>query len=299
MIPGNSSGLSTIPALPSWESKEAWARACCRPVADWLPPARSHVPRFSGLLLALYSGLSDCTESIPTNIAGFEGVGAAGVFDRGSILRRGFGLFFNPCEMRAEPCRWQDENAASAGRKRDRRMDDPGPLGAAPAAADGGSLRFTAKEGGYQVTVFSAPTPLPPVLSDIQRAGSGQIDGVADAQMAGDLCIAKLGQPALEYPATREAATQQALPARPSLCFLAAPLENAGRGRGFAHGTVVIEGDLDAAGPLPRWALKPGRGLAGPRLAIALFGIHRECWGPTSEPRATTVLALPKREDQQ
>ncbi len=84
--------------------------------------------------------------------------------------------------------------------------------GYAPARADGGSLRLTGTEGRYQISVFSAPTPL--------RAGPIDISVLLQGASSGDLVtqarvivrMFKAGRPALEYPATFEAATKQTLP---------------------------------------------------------------------------------------
>src|SRR5260370_35678607 len=78
---------------------------------------------------------------------------------------------------------------------------------------------------------------------------------------------------ALEYPATREAATNK--------LFHAAQFELPEPGRWQlevqvegVHGQAMIGGELDAAPPLPRWQeLWPW--LGWPVLAIALFGIHQ------------------------
>jgi hypothetical protein len=165
----------------------------------------------------------------------------------------------------------------------------------APAAADGGSLRFTAKEGGYQVTVFSAPTPFRAGPVDISVLVQDRLTGAPMPDARVTLCIAKLGQPALEYPATREAATNK--------LFRAAQFVLPERGRwkmqvevAGLHGTVVIEGDLDAAGPLPRWR-ETWPWIGWPALAIALFGIHQVLARRGTAGDNSTRLT--KTEDQQ
>ena len=65
----------------------AWVRACCRPVADWLP--RLEILFLDlGLLLSLYSGLSDRPDSIRAGIASPEGAGALGDADRPPVRGR-------------------------------------------------------------------------------------------------------------------------------------------------------------------------------------------------------------------
>jgi hypothetical protein len=143
----------------------------------------------------------------------------------------------------------------------------------APASADGGSMRLSGKKGGYQITVFTAPTPF--------RAGAVDISALVQDASTGDVMtqvrvavrMTKPGRLALEYPATSEAASNK--------LFRAAQFELPEPGRWAlevevqgSHGLAVIGGELDAAEPLPRWReLWPWIGW--PALAIALFGIHQ------------------------
>ena len=48
----------------------------------------------------------------------------------------------------------------------------------APAIADGGSMRLSGKKGGYQITVFTAPTPF--------RAGPVDISVLVQDASTGD-----------------------------------------------------------------------------------------------------------------
>jgi hypothetical protein len=143
----------------------------------------------------------------------------------------------------------------------------------APARADGGSLRMTERKGGYQITVFTAPTPF--------RAGPVDISTLVQDASTGDLVtraqvivrMTKPGRIALEYPATFEAATNK--------LFRAAQFELPEPGRWEmqvevrgVHGPVVIGGEIEAAEPLPRWReLWPWIGW--PALVIVLFSIHQ------------------------
>src|SRR5262249_41046674 len=143
----------------------------------------------------------------------------------------------------------------------------------APAFSDGGSMRWSEEKGGYRITVFTAPTPF--------RAGAVDISALVQDASTGDpmtpvkvtVRMTKPGRPALEYPATTEAATNK--------LFRAAQFELPRPGRWAlevevqaSHGVAVIGGELDAAEPLPRWReLWPW--FSWPAPAIALFGIHQ------------------------
>ena len=85
--------------------------------------------------------------------------------------------------------------------------------------------------------------------------------------------MSKLGQLALEYPATTAAATNK--------LFLAAKFELPEPGRWDmqikvegSQGLAVVSGEVEAAEPLPRWReIWPWFGW--PALAIALFSFHQ------------------------
>ena len=143
----------------------------------------------------------------------------------------------------------------------------------APVSADGGSPLFAGTKGGYQITVFAAPTPL--------RAGSVDISVLVQDALTGNpatpfrvvVRMTKSGSAALEYPATSEAATNK--------LFRAAQFDLPERGHWdiqveveSARGRAVIAGELDAAEALPRWReVWPWIGC--PVLAIILFSIHQ------------------------
>ena len=143
----------------------------------------------------------------------------------------------------------------------------------APACGDGGTMRMSEKRGGFLITVFTAPAPFRAGPVDIsvliQDASTGEL--VPQAQVT--VRVTKPGQLALEYPATREAATNKLLHAaqfelpEPGRWQLEVQVE-------AAHRLAVIGGELEAAAPLPRWReLWPWIGW--PALAIVLFGIHQ------------------------
>jgi hypothetical protein len=141
-----------------------------------------------------------------------------------------------------------------------------------PASADGGSMRLFGKKGGYQITVFTAPTPF--------RAGAVDISALVQDASTGDPMTAvrvtvrmiKSGRLALEYPATSEAATNK--------LFRSAQFELPEPGRWEMqvqveglYGLAVIGGEVEAAEPLPRWH-ELWLWIGWPAVVIALFGIH-------------------------
>ncbi len=141
------------------------------------------------------------------------------------------------------------------------------------ADADGGTIRLASKQSGYQITVFTAPTPF--------RAGPVDISVLVQDSLTGEpmtgarvtVRMSKLGQLALEYPATSAAATNK--------LFLAAQFELPEPGRWDmqikvegSQGPAVVSGDVEAAEPLPHWR-KIWPWIGWPVLMIALFFIHQ------------------------
>jgi len=141
------------------------------------------------------------------------------------------------------------------------------------AGADGGTIRLSSKQSGYQITVFTAPTPIRAGPVDISVLVQDSLTGEPMTHMRVTVRMSKPGQLALEYPATTAAATNK--------LFLAAQFELPEPGRWDlqvrvegSHGPAEIAGELEAAEPLPRWReIWPWFGW--PALAIALFGIHQ------------------------
>lgn len=143
----------------------------------------------------------------------------------------------------------------------------------APVSADGGALRLSEKKGGYQITVFTAPTPFRAGPVDISVLVQDGVTGEPLPHARVAVRITKLGQLVLEYPATSERATNKLLRAaqlelpEPGRWELEVEVEG-------VHGLTVINGEVEAAERLPRWReLWPWIGW--PALAIALFGIQQ------------------------
>jgi len=141
------------------------------------------------------------------------------------------------------------------------------------AGADGGTVCLRERAGGYQVTVFTSPTPLRAGPVDVsvlvQDAATGEC--VPEARVT--VYLKAPGHPALEYPATPEAATNKLfhaaefrLPA-PGWWDVAVAVEG-------PHGPARVRFGVEADEPPPRWLdLWPWFGW--PALVVALFGVHQ------------------------
>ena len=134
-------------------------------------------------------------------------------------------------------------------------------------------MRMSEKRGGFLITVFTAPAPFRAGPVDISVLVQDALTGEPVPQTRVTVRMTKPGQLALEYPATREAATNKLLYAaqfdlpEPGLWHLEVQVEG-------VHGLATIDGELETAAPLPRWReLWPWIGW--PALAIVLFGIHQ------------------------
>jgi hypothetical protein len=164
----------------------------------------------------------------------------------------------------------------------------------APACADGGTMRMSEKRGGFLITVFTAPAPFRAGPVDISVLVQDAVTGEPVPEARVTVRMAKPGQLALEYPATREAATNKLLHAaqfelpEPGRWQLEVQVDG-------VHGRAVIVGELEAAAPLPRWR-ELWLWIAWPALAIALFGIHQVLarrWSAKGGPLLRA--AVPKR----
>lgn len=148
-------------------------------------------------------------------------------------------------------------------------------LYSAPVAkADGGLLRLHQKAGGYEIAVFTSPTPIRVGTVDVsvlvESAETGRF--LPDAQVT--VCLKVPGtEHVLRYEATSDAATNR--------LFKAAVFELPEAGSWDAE--VLVEGPqgparvafaLAADGRLPRWReLLPW--FAWPGVVVALFGAHQ------------------------
>jgi hypothetical protein len=143
----------------------------------------------------------------------------------------------------------------------------------APLVADGGLLRLSAKRGGYQITVFTAPTPFRAGAVDISALVQDGSTGEPMTDVRVTVRMTRPGRPVLKYPATTEAATNKLF--RAAQFELPEPgrwkLEIQVEGR---HGLAVVGRDVEAVEPLPRWQVM-WPWIGWPALAIVLFGIQQ------------------------
>jgi hypothetical protein len=142
-----------------------------------------------------------------------------------------------------------------------------------PASADGGTVCLSAQKGGYRITVFSAPSPFRAGPVDISVLVQDALTGEPLPQARVTVRMTKIGQPALEYPATQEAATNKLLHAAQFEIPVAGRSELEVRVEG-SQGIVVVGCELEAAEPLPRW-LEMWPWFCCPALATLLFAIHQ------------------------
>jgi hypothetical protein len=142
------------------------------------------------------------------------------------------------------------------------------------ARADGGAVRLRERVGGYQITVFTSPTPFRagPVDVSVLVQDAATEGYVPDARVTVRLTARGTGE-VLEYQATTEAATNKLLRAaefqlpEPGLWDVAVAVEG-------PHGLALVRFEVQADEPLPRWLdLWPWFGW--PAFAVALFGTHR------------------------
>jgi hypothetical protein len=142
------------------------------------------------------------------------------------------------------------------------------------ARADGGALRLRQRAGGYQIAVFTSPTPFRagPVDVSVLVQDATTEECVPESQVTVRLKAAGDGR-ALECPATTAAATNK--------LFHAAVLELPEPGRWDVEvavegpdGRTLVRFAIEADGPVPRW-LEFWPWFTWPALAVALFGLHQ------------------------
>ena len=140
--------------------------------------------------------------------------------------------------------------------------------------ADGGAVRLRERAGGYQVAVFTSPTPFRAGPVDVsvlvQDAATGEC--VPEAQVTVRLTARGTGE-VLEYPATAEAATNKLFHAadfqlpEPGWWDVEVAVEG-------PQGPALLRFGVEADEPPPRWlGLWPW--FMWPALAVALFGVHQ------------------------
>jgi hypothetical protein len=147
-------------------------------------------------------------------------------------------------------------------------------VGSATARGDGGTVSFRGKAGPYEVTVFTAPSPLragPVDVSVLVQGAKGEPVPGASVSVA----LARHGRsgPSLHAAATAEAATNKLLK---SALF---ELPTSGS---WDVTVTIAEGDdgapvgfsLELLEPLPGW-MAPSWWDAWPVLAIALYTFHQ------------------------
>src|SRR6516165_4499857 len=141
------------------------------------------------------------------------------------------------------------------------------------ARADGGAVRLRQRAGGYQIAVFTSPTPFRagPVDVSVFVQDAATEECVPEAQVTVRLKAAGHGR-ALECPATTAAATNR--------LFHAAVFELPEPGRWDVevavegpHGRALLGFGIEADGPAPRW-LEFWPWFTWPALVVALFGLH-------------------------
>jgi hypothetical protein len=149
------------------------------------------------------------------------------------------------------------------------------PASVSSLRADGGTVRLSQRQGGYHITVFTAPTPLRAGPVDVsvlvQDARTGQ--PVPDARVTVRAAPRGRAGESIVHPATSEAATNK--------LFRAAVFELTESGWWDIEVAVAGEGgqtnvrfEVEAAEAAPPW-LELWPWLGWPVLAVVLFGIHQ------------------------
>ena len=140
--------------------------------------------------------------------------------------------------------------------------------------ADGGSLRLRERASGYQIAVFTSPTPFRagPVDISVLVQDAATRECAPEARVTVRLTARGTGD-VLEYPATAEAATNKLFHA--AVFQLPEPgwwdVEVAVEG---LHGSALLRFGIQADEPPPRW-LELWPWFAWPALAVAFFGLHQ------------------------
>jgi hypothetical protein len=143
------------------------------------------------------------------------------------------------------------------------------------AMADGGTIRLSERKGDYQITIFTAPTPLRAGPVDV----SVLVQSAATQQPVSDVTINIMAKHRAHYsvevrhPATIEAATNKLFRAalfelpEPGLWEMEASIDG-------PMGKTQVRFDAEVAEPLPPY-LAMWLWIGWPVLPIVLFGFHQ------------------------
>jgi hypothetical protein len=142
------------------------------------------------------------------------------------------------------------------------------------AWADGGALRLRQKAGGYDIAVFTSPTPIRAGTVDVsvlvQDAATDEF--VPDAEVT--VCLNVPGTDSiLRYEATEDAATNRLFKAAVFKLPWAGSWNVQVAVRG-PHGLGQVAFAINADDRLPRWR-ECWPWFAWPAVVVALFGAHR------------------------
>ena len=270
-----------------------WGRACCRPVADWLP--RLEILFLDlGLLLSLYTGYRIAWRSRALTRA-LKAL-APWALLMVLLFAAGVWIVFQPMQMRGTlfegeviDHEWQRDRLSL--RLAGHRCSFLLPPSVLSARADGGAVRLAERAGGYQIAVFTSPDAVPGRARGRQRARPGRRTGRMRAGGAGHgVPEGARGRTGPGMPGHHGGGDQQALPRsrvrlpEPGWWDVAVAVEG-------PHGPARVRFGVEADEPPPRWlALWPWFALAGPggRAVRRSPGI-----GPTEDSSAKPRSLMP------
>jgi len=143
------------------------------------------------------------------------------------------------------------------------------------AAADGGTIRLSEQQGGYRITVFTAPTVLRAGPVDISVLVQDAATEEAASGVQVTVKVMRQGSPdvVFQHPATTEAATNK--------LYYAAVFDLPEAGwysvEVSIHGVLEkaqVRFEMEVAEPVPPW-LTMAPLVGWPVVAVLLFGIHQ------------------------
>jgi hypothetical protein len=140
--------------------------------------------------------------------------------------------------------------------------------------ADGGSLRLHQKVGGYELAVFTSPTPVRPGIVDVSVLvlDDSTREFMPDAKVTVGLKML-MSENILRYAATDEAATNKLFKAA-VFNLPETGLWNLDVAVDGPHGPAQLSFTVDAEVPLPRWR-EYWPWFTWPAAVVALFGAHQ------------------------